>query len=274
MSPRVEEVLGYPARIFEEDPAFWNEVIHPDDLEAVIAEDARTDLTGEPFSFDYRMIRKDGSVAWLRDEAVLIRDEVGETSYWQGVMTDITERKTLERELERRATHDTLTGLPNRALLVERLGQALSRTRRRGSELAVLFVDLDDFKEVNDSSGHEVGDLVLAGVAGRLKATVRPEDTVARLGGDEFVVLIEDTDRKRMFLAAERIAATLETPLDIGGSRLSVTASIGVALGDSGTKGPGDLLRKADQAMYRAKDDGKARHVILDRNGTFVEDFG
>ncbi len=274
MSPKVEKILGYPARTFEEDPAFWNEVIHPDDLEAVIAEDYRTDLAGEPFSLDYRMIRKDGSAVWLRDDAFLIRDEAGTPLYWQGVMTDITERRTLERELERRATHDSLTGLPNRVMLAERLGQALSRTKRGDSEFAVLFVDLDDFKVVNDSSGHEVGDRVLVEVAGRLKAAVRPEDTVARHGGDEFVVLLENTDRKRTLLVTERIAATLENPFNIGGTLISVTASIGVAPGDSGAKGPEDLLRNADQAMYRAKEEGKACHMILDRNGVFAEDSG
>jgi GGDEF domain-containing protein len=140
-------------------------------------------------------------VVWVREEAVLVRDEAGEPLYWQGVFYDLTERKALEERLHYQALHDYLTDLPNRKLFMDRLRQALRRSRRRHKRVAVLFMDLDSFKVVNDSLGHEVGDLLLTDVAQRLRRCLRPEDTLARFGGDEFVVLIEkpSTIRRRPF---------------------------------------------------------------------------
>ncbi|MDP9455162.1 MAG: diguanylate cyclase, partial [Actinomycetota bacterium] len=128
-------------------------------------------------------VRKDGKTVWVRPTVSAVRNENGEPSFLVGMVEDVTERKALEDSLAYRATHDSLTGLPNRSLLMERLGQALSRARRKGWRVALLFLDLDNFKVVNDSLGHEAGDRLLLAVAERLKGAVRPEDTVARLGG-------------------------------------------------------------------------------------------
>ena len=180
---------------------------------------------------------------------------------------DITERKTLERRLRHQATHDSLTGLPNRTLFAERLAQALRRTERQEGGVAMLFVDLDNFKFVNDSLGHEVGDRLLVAVAERLRACVRPEDTVGRLAGDEFTILISDVrDADEASRATERVAEALRSPFVLAGEELYVTASIGVALGASPGDRPEKLLRNADLAMYQAKINGKAHHAVFDPN--------
>ena len=263
MSPRIEEILGYPVSRFKEDPGFWNELTHHEDLGAVMAEDERVEETGEPFSMAYRMVSADGETVWVRDEALLVRDEKGEPLYWQGVLTDVTTSKTLEEQLRRRAFHDQLTGLPNRQLFVERLVRALGRTRRSGRKVAVLFMDLDGFKVVNDSLGHETGDLLLVAIGERLRRRLRPGDTLARFGGDEFVVLLEEVKHgDDATEVAGRITESLERPFVVGEQKLFVNASIGVALSTARTSSPEDLLRDADTAMYLAKDEHAGYRVF------------
>jgi diguanylate cyclase (GGDEF)-like protein/PAS domain S-box-containing protein len=194
-----------------------------------------------------------------------------------GVAADVTERQALEGRLRHQAYHDTLTGLPNRRLFVDRLGQALRRTRRRqGRMAAVLFVDLDGFKVVNDSLGHEAGDRLLVAVAECLRGCVRPEDTLARFGGDEFAVLVEDVEGPEdAARVTRRLMEGLREPFVVDGKELFVGASVGVALGSARTKSPEDLLRDADTAMYRAKEEGTGCRVfdpamyerVLDRLG-------
>ncbi len=174
-------------------------------------------------------------------------------------------RRSVER-LQHDALHDALTGLPNRTLFLDRLEQSLRRARRRGPEsgAAVLFLDLDRFKVVNDSLGHHAGDQLLQSVALRLDAALRPGDTVARMGGDEFTVLLEDvTDPREATVVAERVLATLADPFPIAGRELHVSGSVGIALGGPDVD-PEELIRDADVAMYRAKAEGKARHAVFD----------
>jgi diguanylate cyclase (GGDEF)-like protein/PAS domain S-box-containing protein len=180
-------------------------------------------------------------------------------------LQDITERKSMEERLKRQALHDPLTGLPNRKVFIDRLGHALKRTRRRGNHMvAVMFLDLDGFKVVNDSLGHEMGDLFLTVVAQRLQRSLRPDDTLARFGGDEFVVLIENIEGPEDTVrVAERITEELGRPFTLGGMELYASASIGIGLGDARTTTPEDLLRDADTAMYRAKDE-HATYKIFD----------
>ncbi|MGI8684612.1 MAG: putative bifunctional diguanylate cyclase/phosphodiesterase, partial [Acidimicrobiales bacterium] len=161
------------------------------------------------------------------------------------------------------AHHDTLTGLPNRALVLDRLGQALARPRRDPGEIGVLFVDLDRFKAVNDTLGHSVGDEVLVRIGERLQASVRPDDTVGRLAGDEFVVVCEDVDTAELLLIAQRVARAIEAPLSLYGRDAVITASIGVAHVVGGAQ-PEEVLRDADVAMYRAKQRGRARIEVFD----------
>ena len=385
VSPQYEATLGYPLEQDLGDPDHWVKIMHPEDRERVLAEDRRTDETGEPFKVEYRLFARDGRVVWIRDEATLVRDEEGHPLYWLGIqldvtdqkrakdalreseerfkssfrdaaigmalvatdgrwlqvnralcrivgyseeellgksfqditypedleadlnqirrtlageietyqmekrylhkggsvvwgllsvslvhdeggeplyfvaqIQDITERKMLEEQLKHRAFHDHLTDLPNRYLFVDRLGQALRRTRRRkGRKVAVLFVDLDRFKVINDSLGHEAGDILLVLVSERLRRCLRPEDTLARFGGDEFVALLQDVeDPSEAIKVAGRITEEIKRPFVLEGRELFVRASLGVAVGDADTPSPEGLLRDADTAMYRAKHEG------------------
>ena len=179
---------------------------------------------------------------------------------------DVTDRKRAEARLVHEAMHDALTGLPNRHLFMERLGSALLRQNRREGPFAVLFLDLDRFKVVNDSLGHHVGDELLIAVAGRLRSSVRESDTVARFGGDEFAVLLEDVvDGGYAAEVAERIAAAVAAPVNLSGYEVFTSASIGIALGTGGLERPEYLLRGADMAMYRAKSSTGVRYEVFDR---------
>jgi diguanylate cyclase (GGDEF)-like protein len=174
------------------------------------------------------------------------------------VMMD--EREALEQRLAYQALHDPLTGLPNRTLFADRLEHALERARRRKATVAVLFMDLDNFKLINDSLGHEVGDKLLIAVARRLQACLRTEDTAARLGGDEFTILLEDlADPGEATQAAERIVKELCPAFDLEGQEVLVSASLGIALSASGRESGKDMMRAADLAMYATKTKGKAR---------------
>lgn len=178
---------------------------------------------------------------------------------------DITERKELEKRLSHQAFHDSLTGLPNRVLFLDRLGHALARADRRKDSVAVLFLDLDDFKVVNDSLGHGAGDELLVATARRLTACLRPGDTVARLGGDEFTVLLEEvTGGGEVERVVARILDSLAAPFEIAGSEVFVTASIGVVSEASPGSSPEELMREADLAMYRAKEGGKACYEVYE----------
>jgi diguanylate cyclase (GGDEF)-like protein len=180
---------------------------------------------------------------------------------------DITDRKLAEQRLEHQAFHDTLTGLPNRALLMERLRRALSRANRYGERTAVLFLDLDRFKNVNDSLGHEAGDQLLLSVARRLSTCLRPEDTAARLGGDEFVILVENIhEPQEAVRVAERIAECLTNSFTLCSQEVFTSTSIGIAINTLGSETPEDLLRDADAAMYRAKHRGRAQYEVFDKD--------
>ncbi|MCZ7530507.1 MAG: EAL domain-containing protein [Acidimicrobiia bacterium] len=191
----------------------------------------------------------------------------GSVDHYSAIARDITEIKVAERALVEQATHDALTGLPNRVLLLDRLRQALVGARRRAMRLAVLYVDLDRFKVVNDSQGHVAGDKLLVQAARRLRATVRSGDTVARIGGDEFVVLCEDIDDEHHVPAtARRIIEEFRRPFEVADEHAFVTVSVGVAMSHSEVETAESLLRDADVAMYRAKDAGRSRFEVFDED--------
>lgn len=388
-SPQVESFFGYTAEEWINNPHFWLEHIHPDDLPYVLAANEHANQTHEPVTMEYRIRGKDSRYLWLRDSARMVYAEDGTPLYWQGVSHDVTElkeaqqvqqllaavvtstndaiiswtrdrvisswnrgaevmygrladeaigqhlddqhlfpagagkellhladrvddrnavqnfemsllrgpddeifvsvtvspivddhgrvvggsaiardvtdQKELERQLTHQAFHDPLTGLPNRALFLDRLTQALQRSERHQRRVAVLFIDLDNFKVVNDSLGHARGDQLLIAVAKRLRGGLRESDTMARMGGDEFTVLLEDLEGDfHAEMVVRRLFALLRDPFEIGTEEVQVTASIGVALSSDGHDSPDDLVRGADTAMYRAKSDGKARHALFD----------
>jgi diguanylate cyclase (GGDEF)-like protein/PAS domain S-box-containing protein len=249
------EILGYPEEELLEKT--FQDITYPDDLDADL-DQVRRMLVGKirTYQMEKRYFHKDGQVVWVLLSVSMVHDEEGEPLYFVSQIQDISERKVLEERLEHRAFHDSLTDLPNRQLFMDRLGQALRRTMRRHKRVAVLFMDIDKFKGVNDSLGHEVGDLLLTVVAQRLGHCLRPEDTLARFGGDEFVVLIEAVDDPEQAVeVAKRITEEFRKPFNIEGRDLYVAASIGISLGNARTHDSDGLLRDADTAMYRAKDE-------------------
>jgi diguanylate cyclase (GGDEF)-like protein/PAS domain S-box-containing protein len=213
----------------------------------------------ERFDVDYR--HPDGRSRVLSVSSTGLCTEDGHVLGSLAMVSDVTEQRSAEARLHHQATHDALTGLPNRALFADRLATAGARQERTGGRgVAVLFVDLDDFKQVNDTHGHQAGDRVLTAVAGRLAESVRATDTVARLGGDEFAAICEDSDAVVALQVAGRVQAALETPVEVDAELFAVRASVGIAL--SPPHPVTDLLRLADRAMYTAKAD-PARSVLL-----------
>ena len=218
----------------------------------------------------YRALHAGGDYRWLsRRVTPFVRDQRGDVTQILGVARDITDVVEVEERLRLAALQDALTGLPNRTLMADRLRNALARSSRSGAELAVLFVDLDGFKRVNDTGGHQAGDEVLRVTADRLRASLRTVDSVARVGGDEFVVLVEAAPlgeidvRHDARAIAERIKDTLAEPIAFAGATYRVTASVGITFAQAGTD-PDAVLRDADMAMYQAKSRGKNRCEVFD----------
>ena len=242
-----EEALGRPIM----------EVAPSEDLMEQAQEIMSELMAGRSWTEEFVGRRKDGTTFPALVTDTPAHDEEGNLVAIIGVYTDITERKRMEERLEYQAFHDLLTDLPNRRLFMDRLRQTLRRTERRHElKVALLFMDLDNFKIVNDSLGHELGDKLLRAVVERLRSSLRPEDTLSRLGGDEFTVLIEEVrSPENVVRVAERIVEDLRGPFVIEGRELFVSASIGIALGDARTKSAEELLRDADTAMYQAKED-------------------
>jgi diguanylate cyclase (GGDEF)-like protein/PAS domain S-box-containing protein len=220
--------------------------------------------TGAADEFDYPFVTPEGP-RWFHTR---MAPELGDDESVERVLvviSDVTERKAAEEKLTHQALHDALTGLPNRLLLLDRVGLALDRLERTGGLVAVLFLDLDRFKVVNDSLGHAAGDWMLVEVGKRLVAASRPGDTVARLGGDEFVVVCGELGNKRdAAVVARRFAAELAMPFDYPRRSISITVSTGIATSSNPGRDPQDVVGDADAAMYRAKRNGRARYELFE----------
>jgi diguanylate cyclase (GGDEF)-like protein/PAS domain S-box-containing protein len=267
-SPRWKSMLGFSVDDVGDSPREWLDRIHPDDRPPFRRHlDAHLTGSTEQLEFEQRMRNFDGEYIWVLARGVAVRDENGKPYRMAGSQTDITARKRAEHQLQHDALHDSLTGLANRVLFLDRLACALADLQRQASpHFAVLFFDLDRFKNVNDSLGHSMGDKLLVGIARRLEHFLRPGDTVARLGGDEFAVLIHRVeDASGAIHVADRIQDVLSMNFSIDGHDVMVTASIGIAHSSTGYSSPEEILRDADIAMYRAKAEGKARYEIFDR---------
>lgn len=260
-------ILGYGEGELEEHPDEWLERVHPEDRPLFDAQ-LEAHLAGNTpqFENEHRARSKGGEYRWVQTRGLAVRTPDGKAYRMAGSLRDITDRKRVEEQLSHAALHDSLTGLPNRALFMDRLGRALKRSRRRKKDpFGVLFLDLDRFKVINDSLGHLAGDEVLRAFAERLVECLRDGDTVARLGGDEFAVLLEDLrDSSEVNSVTERILSALEVPFEVEGHEVFTTASFGVALSASNYERPEDVLRDADIAMYRAKAAGHTRQVVFD----------
>lgn len=273
VSPQIEAMLGYPASAWETERDLWVRLLHPEDRDRVLAEHERTNATGEPFTIEYRLTHREGHDVWIRDEALLIRNARGEPQFWQGVMLDITSRKRAEEQISYLAYHDQLTGLPNRVMFEELLGLALARARRQDSAVAVIYLDLDHFKCVNDSLGHAAGDVLLREVAARMREVARATDVVARVGGDEFLLLLADLARETTLRSdsapdvarsvARRVRAALDEPYRVGGTEVRTGASIGISLYPDEASDAGALMAAADTAMYRSKRAGRESDIVM-----------
>ncbi len=261
-SPSVAAAWGYAPGELIGGPV--TALIHPE--EHAVLGHARGDAGGPPettIRTDVRVLTADGE--W-RNVELTLANLLAEPAIEGFVVTahDVTERRAFEQQLADQAFHDALTGLPNRALLYDRLGHAIARADRWGGSIALLFLDLDNFKLINDSLGHEAGDRLLVAVAERLRLCTRAENTVARLGGDEFTVVLEQVSgREDAVAVADRIADQFQKPFLLSGQEIFITASVGIATGGPANRQPESLLRDADLAMYRAKARGKAQYAVF-----------
>ena len=257
LNPAAEKVYGRPVADFFTDTSLWMSIIHEDDrqrLRDCLAEIfARKSLT-----LEYRIVWPDGSERWLENRARVIHESDGTPSRIDGVASDITERRSHAERMAHQANHDALTGLPNRSLLNDRIAQALAQARRADQHVAVLFLDLDGFKVVNDSFGHAFGDALLCSVAARLATVVRESDTIARLGGDEFVILLRNLARAEDAVhVASKVLAAFSEPLQQDARDLHLSVSIGISVFPEDGDTCDTLLKHADVAMYRAKAQGR-----------------
>ncbi|MBW4515892.1 MAG: EAL domain-containing protein [Timaviella obliquedivisa GSE-PSE-MK23-08B] len=265
-SHRWKTMLGYSVDGLSDRPEEWFDRVHPDDLHWVKHEmTAHLEQQVAQFECQHRMRHQKGEYRWMLSRGSAIWNEDGKALRIAGSQTDITTWKHAEEKLVYEALHDTLTGLPNRIFLMERLRQALQLTKRHSDYLfAVLFIDLDRFKVINDSLGHMIGDQLLIAISHRISNCLRPTDTIARLGGDEFVILLADVkDRDSATRVADRLQEELLLPFNLDGHEVFSAASVGIAFSSVGYDRPDDLLRDADIAMYRAKAHGRARYAIF-----------
>jgi diguanylate cyclase (GGDEF)-like protein/PAS domain S-box-containing protein len=267
-SPRWHAILGRPEQAADEDPAAWFDLVHSGDvLRLRGAIEAHLDGRTPHLQSEHRMRHADGTWRWVMTRGLAIRGVDGRPTRMAGSLSDITDRRIAQLRLQHDALHDTLTGLPNRTLFMDRVNQILQRSiRDPQTGCAVLFLDIDRFKLVNDSLSHAVGDNLLIALAGRVAAALRPGDTVARLGGDEFTVLLEDVCAPEdATVVADRILHSLDEAFEIDGNELFVTASMGISLSSPGL-GSADLMRNADIAMYDAKRCGRSRSAVFDES--------
>jgi len=335
ISPQIEMLLGFTQEEWLSDPFLWYYRVHPEDRERWGQEFARTCATGVQFKSEYRLLARDGHVVWIHGECQIIRDELGNPRFLQGIAFDVTDTKVAEKALRRSndeletivhqrteelkhtneelkarivesekarrqvahqfhelqrtgeelresknaaehaSLHDRLTGLPNRALLQDRLAMAIERRKRNPNyHFALLFLDFDRFKMINDSLGHVVGDDLLVGISARLAMAMRATDsigtpdrsTAARMGGDEFVILADDVRNVRdAAIVAERLLQVLSEPYELHGHTITSTVSIGITTSNIDYELAEDVLRDADTAMYHAKAAGKAQYAMFDR---------
>jgi diguanylate cyclase (GGDEF)-like protein/PAS domain S-box-containing protein len=267
ISDNVEAISGYPASDFIQSRVrTFASIIHPEDQRMVEMTVGEAVGRGEPYIIEYRILAADGRVRWVYENGQGVFGPDGSVLWLDGAIFDVTERKLLQEQIAKQAFYDSLTGLANRALFHDRADHALARALRSGGKIALLLIDLDRFKVINDSLGHHAGDEVLVAVAKRLLTSSRASDTVARLGGDEFVVLLEESITvDDAITVTKRILAILREPLLCQGYEVTTGASIGIAFSSgSSPTSTDDLLRDADAAMYYAKGRGRGRYEVFE----------
>jgi diguanylate cyclase (GGDEF)-like protein/PAS domain S-box-containing protein len=263
LSRRWHEMLGIENDVIVNELAEAKRRLHPEDRTEVFGRiGACLNGTSDSFSCEYRLQTKDGSWKWVHARGKIVSCNAdGKPSRMTGTITDVTEKKRTEEQIWRQANFDSLTGLPNRALFRDRLAQEVNKAERSGMPFALLFIDMDRFKEANDLLGHDVGDVLLERAAERISASVRSSDTVARLGGDEFTVILSELETpESVNQVAEKILDTLSKPFCLGDEVVYLSASIGITLYPNDAVEPERLIRNADQAMYVAKHAGRNQY--------------
>jgi len=258
-----ERVTGYRPADYAGDPDLWYSMVHEDDRGMVLEQAGRL-LRGEDAApIEHRILHKDGTVRWVRNTPVIRRDAFGRVNFYDGIIQDITRSKDLEEKAMHASLHDPLTGLANRLLLMDRLARMIDASRREETKTAVVFVDLDNFKPVNDNYGHAVGDEVLKEAAGRIQSQVRASDTAARVGGDEFVVLLPgQRGEAGVAEVARKIIKSLTAPYKSLGGKKGPGGSIGISLYPDDGLDPWELIKKADEAMYYVKNHIRSSFVF------------
>jgi len=259
ISAGVESIYGYTGRQFAQDPSLWNRVVYPADAAVADEMNARA-LSGNRTNTEFRIVRPDGHVRWIQDKSTPIFDRNGKLVRVNGVVIDITERKLAEEQIRKQAYYDYLTDLPNRKFVQDRLHALLQRSPER---VAVAFMDLDGFKAVNDTLGHDAGDAILQEVSRRMRARLRPGDALGRLGGDEFLAVMEGAEPSAVAAVAQGIIDAVSRPYDIQGRRAVITLSMGISMYPEDGETIEALTKRADQAMYLAKTSGKNRYCFF-----------
>jgi len=264
-SDALHQIFGVAPASFGSTYEDYLTLVHPDDRELLRCAIDDALRHAAPFQCEHRVLRPEGELRTIDGRGRPGLDANGRVVRLLGTAQDVTEQRLAEQLLEHQALHDPLTELPNRALFLDRLEHALTRARRTGSSLAVYFCDVDDFKDVNDSLGHDAGDELLVALPPRLREALRASDTVARFGGDELVILCEDlrseTEASRI---AQRIAEAFRLPFELDGRPHHLSVSVGIVFVTGGTATASEVLRDADAAMYRAKGSGKGRFELFD----------
>ena len=271
MTPSCERITGYTRDEFITDPGLLSRIIHPEDRHLMEAH--QDDIANEKsWEMDFRIVRRDGEISWVSQVSRAVYNHDEKYNGRRVSNREITERKNIEEKSRYLAQHDLLTNLPNRALLADRLQQALAKAQRNKAEnplMALMFLDLDKLKPINDKMGHAVGELLLKETAKRLQGCVRESDTVASIGGDEFVVMLPSIEAAAdALLVAEKIRQALSQPFEHSGQKLHTSASIGVAIYPEDGSNETQLSKNADDAMYRAKAGGgnKVEHCYLKKH--------
>src|SRR6185369_14505640 len=252
------DLVGYKKEDLEK--LTFQEITHPKDLEPILANVlSLLDGSVTSFSMEIRYIRRDQQIVWAQLTSSVVRDTVGVPLYLVAQIEDISDRRRTQEQIYKMAYYDALTSLPNRRLLLDRLNQALAQAKRYKRSMALMFMDIDNFKRVNDTLGHDMGDELLKIVAGRLRACVREMDTVCRQGGDEFIIVLTEIAHSQVVaVIANKIIETISDPISLQENELHITTSIGIAVYPiDGTDDEKELMKKADTALYEAKNKGK-----------------
>ena len=256
VSPASEQLLGVPVNVLQANPRKLVQAVHRDDRPRVFK--ARKSAALGEYDETYQVVRPDGSIRWVHERAFPVHDDSGTVYRIAGIAEDVTDRKLAEERLMQLAHYDVLTSLPNRVLFYDRLKQALAQSKRNQWITGVMFIDVDRFKNVNDTLGHAVGDQLLQQISERLTRSVRTGDTVGRLGGDEFAIVLSNlSSAQDTNLVAQKIMANFDEPFKLEGSEIYVTASIGITLYPDDSTEQDTLIKNADAAMYRAKEAGR-----------------